>query len=46
MVSMAHALLIGPWALYLCGQTMPGVDSDRAFGWDDRLGALHAVAAA
>lgn len=46
MVSMSHAIVILPWALYLVNQSMPAVENDKAFGWDDRLGDLQAVSAA
>lgn len=44
VVSMTHALIIIPWALYLATRRIPAVDNNKAFGWDGRLGDLHAVA--
>lgn len=46
MVSMSHALVILPWALALVNTSMPAVENDKAFGWDERLGDLQAVSAA
>jgi len=42
-VSMVHLLIVIPYALYLANTSIPAVDNDKAFGWDDRLGPLHAI---
>lgn len=42
VVSMAHALVIVPLA-FLC-LDVPELDQDRAFGYDDRVGHVCAIA--
>lgn len=42
VVSMAHALMIIPLALFFLD--IPELDKDRAFGYDVRVGHIHAIA--
>jgi hypothetical protein len=41
-VSMIHALVVVPLALRSLNS--PGLAADKAFGWDDRVGTLSAIA--
>ncbi|RDB21125.1 putative TLC domain-containing protein C17A2.02c [Hypsizygus marmoreus] len=44
VVSQIHALLIVPLALYVRAHESAARREDRAFGWDGRVGMLHAIA--
>ncbi|KAF4615285.1 hypothetical protein D9613_002658 [Agrocybe pediades] len=45
VVSQVHVLIVVPYAFYCILTEAPGRDQDKAFGWDDRVGYVHAIAA-
>jgi len=43
-VSMAHAMVVAPLAAYHLLLLPSFGRRDKAFGWDDQMGTLHAIA--
>ncbi|KAJ3513877.1 hypothetical protein NLJ89_g2708 [Agrocybe chaxingu] len=44
VVSQVHALIVVPYALWCILHEAPGRDQERAFGWDHKVGYVHAIA--
>ncbi|KAF6763948.1 TLC domain-containing protein [Ephemerocybe angulata] len=44
VVSQVHTLIIVPMSIWCIWKEDGALDSDRAFGWDDRVGYTYAVA--
>lgn len=44
VVSQVHAVVVVPLALWVLYNEPPERVRDRAFGWDDRVGYVHAFA--
>ncbi|KAF8965309.1 TLC domain-containing protein [Flammula alnicola] len=44
VVSQIHVLIVVPYALWCILHERPGRDQERAFGWDEKVGYVHAIA--